>query len=161
VSVPPEAPRAIRIGLISDTHGLLRPQALEALAGSDYIIHGGDIGDAAILEELACIAPVTAVRGNNDTAAWADSVRETEALSAGGLDIYVIHDLAQLDLDPTAGFKVVVSGHSHKPAVSTRDGVLYVNPGAAGPRRFTLPVSVGRLSIAGGRAEAELLTLRI
>jgi putative phosphoesterase len=159
--VPADAPRAIRIGLISDTHGLLRPQAVQALAGSDYIIHGGDIGDASILEELARIAPVTAVRGNNDRAAWADDVRETEVLSAGGLDIYVIHDLAQLDLDPAAGFRVVISGHSHKPAISTRDGVLYVNPGAAGPRRFTLPVSVGRLSIAGGRADAELLTLQV
>lgn len=158
--MPEAAPRAVRIGLISDTHGLLRPQALDVLAGSDYIIHGGDIGNAAILEELARIAPVTAVRGNNDTAAWADGVRETEVLSAGGLDIYVIHDLAQLDLQASAGIKVVISGHSHKPAVSTRDGVLFVNPGSAGPRRFSLPISVGQLSIAAGQAQARLITLQ-
>ena len=150
------------VGLISDTHGLLRPQALEALAGSDYIIHAGDIGEPGILEALARIAPVTAVRGNNDKAAWAARIRETEVLRAGPLALFVIHDLAELDVDPAAaGFAVVVAGHSHKPAKSTRDGVLFVNPGSAGPRRFSLPISVGRLRIVRGRAEAELISLAV
>jgi putative phosphoesterase len=151
----------IRVGLISDTHGLLRPQALEALAGSDFIVHAGDIGDAAILEALGRIAPVTAVRGNNDRESWAASVRDTEVLRAGEVDIFVIHDLAELDLDPAGGFQVVVAGHSHKPGKSTRDGVLFVNPGSAGPRRFSLPVSVGRLRIQNGRVDADLLTLQV
>lgn len=148
------------IGLISDTHGLLRPEALAALAGSDCIVHAGDIGDPAILEQLAAIAPVTAVRGNNDRGPAWRRVPETEVLDAGGVLIYVIHDLALLDLDPAAAqFRVVVSGHSHQPAQRERDGVLYVNPGSAGPRRFRLPVSAGRLLIRGGGVEAELLEL--
>jgi putative phosphoesterase len=151
----------IRVGLISDTHGLLRPQALDALAGSDFIVHAGDIGEPAILEALGRIAPVTAVRGNNDTQSWAAGVRDTEVLRAGGVDIFVIHDLAELDLDPAGGFQVIVAGHSHKPGKSTRDGVLFVNPGSAGPRRFSLPVSVGRLRIQNGRVDADLLTLQV
>lgn len=148
------------VGLISDTHGLLRPEALAALAGSHCIVHGGDIGDPAILEQLGRIAPVTAVRGNNDGEAHWRSVPETDVLDAGGVLIYVIHDLGELALDPaTAGFRVVVSGHSHQPAQREKDGVLYVNPGSAGPRRFSLPVSAGRLRIRGGKVQAELLQL--
>jgi len=150
----------IAVGVISDTHGLLRPQALQALAGSDFIIHAGDIGDAAILAQLALIAPVTAVRGNNDKGGWARHVPETAMLEAGGAQIYVIHDLAELDLDPAvAGFRVVVAGHSHKPGLERRDGVLYLNPGSAGPRRFTLPIALARLRIDGNGAQAEIVEL--
>jgi putative phosphoesterase len=149
-----------RIGLISDTHGLLRPEALKALQGSDYIVHAGDIGDPAILEALARIAPVIAVRGNNDRGAAYRRIPETATLEAGGIRVYVIHDLKELDLDPAAaGFRVVVSGHSHRPLSSERDGVLYVNPGSAGPRRFSLPVSIGYLHLKGGHVEAELAEL--
>ena len=138
-----------RIGLISDTHGLLRPQAVAFLAGCDHIVHGGDIGGPQILAQLESIAPVTAVRGNNDREAWADSVPETDFLQLGDLFIYALHDLALLDIDPAAaGVKVVVSGHTHQPLVRERDGVLYVNPGSAGPRRLKLPVSVGELIVA-------------
>jgi len=151
----------LRIGLISDTHGLLRPEALAFLRGADRIVHGGDIGDARILETLGEIAPVVAVRGNNDVGAWASRVRETELVEIGGVLLYAIHDLAALDIDPlAAGVRVVVSGHSHRPAVLERDGVLFVNPGSAGPRRFTLPISVGELSIDGsGRVAARTVTL--
>lgn len=152
----------MRVGLISDTHGLLRPQALAALRGSDFIVHAGDIGDAAILEELGRIAPVTAVRGNNDNGSWASKVAHTEVLHAGDALIYVIHDIAELDIDPRAdGFQVVVAGHSHRPAREMRDGVLFVNPGSAGPRRFKLPVCVASLIVAGPHVEAELIELAI
>ncbi len=135
-----------RIGLISDTHGLLRREAIAFLRGSDYIVHAGDIGDAAVLVELGAVAPVTAVRGNNDSGAWAKGIAETEVLKVGGISIYVLHDLAQLDLDPlAAGYQVVVSGHSHKPLLERRGGVLYVNPGSAGPRRFKLPIAAAEL----------------
>ena len=148
------------VGLISDTHGLLRPEALVALEGSDHIVHAGDIMDPAILERLARIAPVTAVRGNNDHGAWAEAIPATAVLQVGETFVYAIHDLAELDLDPAAaGFQVVVSGHSHKPASALRDGVWFVNPGSAGPRRFTLPISVGRLRIADGAIEPELIEL--
>ena len=154
--------RTLRVGLISDTHGLLRPEALESLEGSDFIIHAGDIGDAAILDALAAIAPVTAVRGNNDTAPWARRVPHTAVLRAGAAVIYAIHDVAELDVDlAAAGVQAVVAGHSHKPSVDRRAGVLFVNPGSAGPRRFTLPVSVGRLTVKGRNVEAELLALAI
>jgi putative phosphoesterase len=134
------------VGLISDTHGLLRAEALAALRGSRHILHAGDIGDPAVLEALARIAPVTAVRGNNDKGPWAKRLRETELLEIAHTRIYVIHDLSQLELDPAAaGIHVVVAGHSHRPAKDRRDGVLYVNPGSAGPRRFKLPVTVARL----------------
>jgi len=149
-----------RIGLISDTHGLLRPEALAYLQGSDYIVHGGDIGSPAILDELAKIAPVTAVRGNNDREGWAMQVPETEFLQVGDLFIYALHDLALLDIDPAAaGVRVVVTGHSHKPLVEEREGVLYVNPGSAGPRRFTLPISAGELIVDGARIEAHIAQL--
>ena len=139
-----------RIGLISDTHGLLRPQATAFLAGCDHIIHGGDIGDPLILEQLAAIAPVTAVRGNNDRGAWAGALAETARIGFGETIVYVIHDLARLDVEPrAAGIRVVVSGHSHIPKIGERDGVLYINPGSAGRRRFRLPISLGDLRIDG------------
>ncbi len=148
------------IGVISDTHGLLRPEALTVLRGSDRIIHAGDVGAPDVLAALAELAPVTAVRGNNDHGAWARSIATTEVVDADGLLIYVIHDVKELDLDPAAGgIRVVVSGHSHRPAQETRDGVLWFNPGSAGPRRFQLPITVGRLTIAGGAARGEIVTI--
>lgn len=152
----------ITIGLISDTHGLLRPEAVEALRGSDFIIHAGDIGGPAILSTLARIAPVTAIRGNVDKAPWASSIPETEVLEVGGLLIYVIHGVGDLDLDPAAaGFDVVVHGHSHQPGAREKDDVLYVNPGSAGPRRFELPISVGRLVVRDGAVSDELIEIEI
>jgi uncharacterized protein len=149
-----------RVGLISDTHGLLRPQAIEFLRGSDFIVHGGDIGDRRVLLELQSLAPVTAVRGNNDKGAWADQLAETEVLQVGDVSIYVLHDLAKLELDPVAaGFQVVVSGHSHHPAINKRDGVLYVNPGSAGPRRFKLPIAAAELQVEGKSVNAKLIEL--
>ena len=153
-------PSTCRIGLISDTHGLLRPEALDFLAGSDHIVHGGDIGGPEILERLAAIAPLTVVRGNNDTEAWAEVISETLSLELGGLRLYLIHDLKQLAIDPRAeGFDVVLAGHSHKPLQEVRDGVLYLNPGSAGPRRFKLPISLAILSIADGQASVEMIAL--
>jgi putative phosphoesterase len=150
----------LRVGLISDTHGLLRPEAKAYLQGSDCILHGGDIGSPGILEELAAIAPVTAVRGNNDWQAWAGSLRETELVRLGEVFVYVIHDLAQLDIDPAgAGVQVVVSGHSHRPAIQQRGGVLFVNPGSAGPRRFQLPIAVGELRVDGRSVSARTAEL--
>ncbi|MEO8751618.1 MAG: YfcE family phosphodiesterase [Casimicrobiaceae bacterium] len=141
---------SMRIGLVSDTHGLLRPAVLAFLQGSDHIVHGGDVCDAGVLQALAAIAPVTAVRGNTDRGPWADALRETELVRLGGILVYAIHDRAALDVEPrAAGVQVVVSGHSHRPSVARRDGVLYVNPGSAGPRRFTLPISAGELIVAG------------
>ena len=149
-----------RIGLISDTHGLMRPEAIAFLQGSDFIVHGGDIGNAGILEALAAIAPLTAVRGNNDREPWADAIAETELVKFGGVHLYAIHDLAQLDIDPpAAGVRVVVSGHSHKPKVEERDGVLYINPGSAGPRRFKLPISVAELVIDGASVTARVVSI--
>jgi len=150
------------IGVISDTHGLLRHEAVEALRGSDRILHAGDIGAPEILEALAKIAPVTAVRGNVDTAWWARTLPGTEVIEAGGVSIYTLHDRDQLDLKPeAAGFRVVVYGHSHQPKIEEKNGVLYFNPGSAGPRRFRLPVSVGRLTIIAGKVDAELVELEI
>ncbi len=150
----------LRIGLISDTHGLLRPEALDFLAGSDHIVHGGDIGGPDILERLGTIAPLTVVRGNNDTAVWARSIPETARLDLGGVGLFVIHDLKTLDLDPAAaGVRVVVAGHSHKPSCTERGGVLYVNPGSAGRRRFSLPISAAELSIENGEVAVKLVTL--
>jgi len=149
-----------RIGLISDTHGLLRAEAKAFLRGSDYIVHAGDICDPAVLEELAALAPLTAVRGNNDRGAWAERLNETEFLQVGEVTIYAIHDLAELDIDPRAAeVDVVISGHSHKPRVEQRDGVLYVNPGSAGPRRFKLPIALGELIVDGRRAAARIVEL--
>jgi uncharacterized protein len=137
------------LGLISDTHGLLRREAVEALRGSELILHAGDVGDSKILEELRKLAPVVAVRGNVDTEEWAKALPLTTVAEAGAVLIYVLHDVNALDLDPAAaGFRLVVSGHSHKPKKVERDGVWYVNPGSAGPRRFQLPVSVARLNLA-------------
>jgi uncharacterized protein len=150
----------IRVGLISDTHSLLRREALDSLAGSDFLIHAGDIGNASILEQLAAIAPVTAVRGNNDGGAWAAAIPETDVLQVGEVVIYVIHDLGQLDIDPAAGgFQVVVSGHSHRPMHEMREGVLYMNPGSAGPRRFSLPISVAHLLVSGTEVRPQLIEL--
>ena len=152
----------LTVGLLSDTHGLLRPEAVEALTGSDFIIHSGDIGDPRVLEGLARLAPVTAIRGNVDRGAWASSLPDTEVLQAGDAFIYVLHNVAELDLDPgAAGFQVVVSGHSHSLGQREKNGVLFVNPGSAGPRRFSLPVAVGRLLIDGTRVTAELIELDI
>jgi putative phosphoesterase len=138
----------MKVGVISDTHGLLRPEALEFLRGSEHIIHAGDIGSPEIVAALEKIAPVTAIRGNVDTQPWARRFAETEVVELEGFHIYVIHDVNALDLKPAAaGFAAVISGHSHKPGQATRDGVLYFNPGSAGPRRFSLPVSAGRLEI--------------
>ncbi len=149
-----------RIGLISDTHGLLRPEAISFLRGCDHIVHGGDIGDAEVLDELSALAPVTAVRGNNDNGHWAERLGETQFVQIGDVCIYALHDIAQLDIDPSsAGVQVVVSGHSHKPSIERRDGVLYVNPGSAGPRRFKLPVSVAELVIADGAVSARVVEL--
>ncbi len=135
---------------------------MTALDGSDHIIHAGDVGDAEILEKLAAIAPVTAVRGNVDKEAWARKLPETEALELGGVSVYVLHDVSQLDLKPeAAGFHVVISGHSHVAKCENRNGVLFVNPGSAGPRRFKLPVSIGKLTIEGGRACVEIIELSI
>jgi len=152
----------VTLGVISDTHGLLRPEAVEALRGSDRILHAGDIGAPEILEALAKIAPVTAVRGNVDTASWARVLPETEIVEAGGVSIYILHDRGQLDLKPdAAGLRVVVYGHSHRPRMEEKSGVLYFNPGSAGPRRFNLPVSVGRLMIGAGKVDAELVELGV
>jgi putative phosphoesterase len=152
--------KPIRIGLISDTHGLLRPEARIALSGVDRIIHAGDICDAQVLEQLGRIAPVVAVRGNNDRGAWAAALQEKETLEVGGVALHVVHDLKELDVEPeTAGFDVVISGHSHKPSITMERGVLFINPGSAGPRRFRLPISLGFLEIADGTPKARLQTL--
>ena len=148
------------IGVISDTHGLLRPEAVQALKGSELIIHAGDVGDPNILDELRAIAPVIAVRGNIDTGDWAMKLPEYEVVEREGVSIYVLHDVNQLDLDPVAaGLQAVVSGHSHKPAIRTLNGVLYLNPGSAGPRRFKLPVTVARLHMIDGKLTAEHVEL--
>jgi len=150
----------LRIGLISDTHGLLRPEAAAFLKGSDFIVHGGDIGNAGILEALSALAPLTVVRGNNDREPWARAIAETELVKFGDVLLYAIHDLSQLDIDPAAaGVHVVVSGHSHKPGIEERGGVLYVNPGSAGPRRFRLPIAVAELMIDGDAVTARIAEL--
>jgi putative phosphoesterase len=154
--------RVKRIGLISDTHGLLRPEAVQALRGSELIIHAGDVGKPEILEELRKIAPVVAVRGNVDTDPWALALPETAVAEAGETLVYVLHDVNALDLNPAAsGFHIVVSGHSHKPGKTERDGVLYVNPGSAGPRRFQLPVTVARLNLEEEPLNPEFVDLEI
>jgi putative phosphoesterase len=154
-------PHKITVGLISDTHGLLRPEALDLMTGSDFIVHAGDIGDPGIVTALARLAPVVAVRGNIDKGAWAQSIPATEVLAVGAAaSLYVLHDIEDLDLDPAAaGFHAVVSGHSHHPSIRWKDGVLYVNPGSAGPRRFSLPISVGRLLVDGGTVSADLIEI--
>jgi len=160
VRTPAPTPAVRIIGVISDTHGLLRPEALAALRASDYIIHAGDIGDPFILKTLAEIAPLTAIRGNVDREAWAKKIPSTNVLEVGGISIYVLHNLNELDLKPeAAGFDVVVYGHSHVAAQEAKSGVLYFNPGSAGPRRFRLPVTVGRLTVGDGRVSGEILEI--
>jgi uncharacterized protein len=156
------AARVHTVGVISDTHGLLRPEALAALAGVERIVHAGDIGAPEVLAALGRIAPVTAVRGNNDRDRWAADIPETDVLEIGDVSLYVLHDLHELDLDPrAAGFAAVIAGHSHQPRMEEREGVLYLNPGSAGPRRFKLPISLARLTVTGPRLRAELVTLDI
>jgi uncharacterized protein len=150
----------ITIGVISDTHGLVRPEALAALQGCDAIVHAGDIGKPDVLEKLVALAPLTAIRGNVDT--WARDLPDTAVLDISGLRFYVIHDVKTLALDPRAdGFAAVISGHSHVPKADTRDGVLYLNPGSAGPRRFKLPVSVAKLRVGKRGLEPKLITLEV
>ncbi|HEY1463437.1 MAG TPA: metallophosphoesterase family protein [Terriglobales bacterium] len=154
--------RSLTIGIISDTHGLLRPEALNALQDSDFILHAGDVGDPEILKTLEQIAPVTAVRGNVDRDPWAKAIPETNVLEAGDVTIYMLHKLEALDLNPrAAGFAAVVYGHSHIPKQEVKNGVLYFNPGSAGPRRFRLPISVGILTIENGAVRAEIKELSV
>ena len=156
------SPEAVRIGLISDTHGLLRPEALRFLAGCDHIIHGGDIGKPEILAQLAEVAPLTVVRGNNDREDWAAHIPETATLRVGQVLLYAIHDLKDLDIDPVAaGVRVVVSGHSHKPACAEHNNVVFINPGSAGRRRFSLPISCGEIFVEENRVFARLVTLLV
>jgi hypothetical protein len=152
---------SIRVGLISDTHALVRPEALAALQGSDAILHAGDVGAPEVLDALRALAPLTAVRGNNDHGTWADELPLDVRVELAGTSILVIHDLATLALEPQAHVDVVVSGHSHQPKCERRGDVLYVNPGSAGPRRFRLPVTVGRLDIVGHDVEATIVPLEI
>ena len=150
------------IGVISDTHGLLRPQAVAALRSCPLIIHAGDVGCPEILDELRHVAPVFAVRGNVDTGPWALQLPDTEVVQVEDHLLYVLHDVNALDLDPhTAGFRAVIAGHSHQPKIEAKNGVLYFNPGSAGPRRFNLPISVGRLTVAGAEIEAEIINLEV
>jgi len=150
------------IGVISDTHGLVRPQAVQALRGSDLIVHAGDVGQPAVLETLSALAPVVAVRGNNDRGPWAETLSTTEIVEVAGVFLYVLHDLAELELDPkAAGFHAVIAGHSHRPRLERREGVLYLNPGSAGPRRFKLPVALARLEIGPLGIHAELVELEV
>jgi len=154
--------RFYRVGVISDTHGLMRPEALAALAGSDLIVHAGDIGSPDIITALTAIAPVTAVRGNNDRGTWVQPLTDSAAVQAGDAWLYVLHDVHELDLDPeAAGFAAVIAGHSHRPEITERNGVLYVNPGSAGPRRFTLPVAVARLDVRADGATSEIILLDV
>ena len=148
----------LHIGVISDTHGLLRPWAIEQLQGCDAILHAGDIGTPAVVDELRAIAPLTIIRGNIDK--WADDLPDIEAFELGGRYIYMLHDLKTLDVDPAAGgFDIVVSGHSHQPEIERRDGVLYLNPGSAGPRRFSLPIAMARLTLSVAGADATIVTM--
>jgi uncharacterized protein len=152
----------ILVGVISDTHGLIRPEAVAALHGSDLIIHAGDVGAPQVLDELRKLAPIFVVRGNIDQAHWAGALPATAHVEVGGLSFHVLHDIAELDLDPaTVGYAAVVYGHSHQPSIETRSGVLFLNPGSAGPRRFRLPVSIARVSVSGGTLRPEIVELQI
>ena len=149
------------IGIISDTHGVVRPQALEALTGVDMILHAGDIGSQDVLDTLNELAPVVAVRGNNDKDEWARSLPDWEVVEVGDISIYMLHDVKEIDISPAGGFQVVVSGQSHKPAVEEKRGVLDINPGSAGPRRFTLPVSLAHLRVHGENVQANIIELEV
>lgn len=149
------------IGVMSDTHGLVREEALAALAGARAIIHAGDVGAAEVIEALGEIAPVVAIRGNCDVGEWARRLPETEVADVFGKTAYIVHSVADLEIDPRDGFDAVISGHSHKPGSDVRDGVLYLNPGSAGPRRFSLPVTVARLRIEHGILRAEIVELQV
>ena len=150
----------MNIGVISDTHGWLRPQAMEALRGSDLILHAGDVGDSAVLDELRRVARVVAVRGNVDVEPWARQLPATEIAEAGAKTFYILHRIADLDLKPTAaGVHAVIFGHSHRPTIEWLDGVLFFNPGSAGPRRFSLPVTVGRIEVVDGELRPEIIPL--
>jgi putative phosphoesterase len=150
----------IRVGVISDTHGLLRPQALEFLKGSELIIHCGDICQPAVIEELSRVAPVRAVRGNNDQGSWADKLPESETIRVAKIRIYVIHDVSQIDIDPVAsGVAIVLSGHSHKPSITHRGDIIYLNPGSAGPRRFKLPICLAELLIDGAAVTPRIVEI--
>ncbi len=152
----------IIVGVISDTHGLLRPEAVAALRGSDLIIHAGDVGKPEVIDQLRAIAPTFVVRGNIDKGIWAAGLPLTERVEVGGLRFFVLHEISQLDLDPAAaGFAAVVFGHSHLPSIETRQGVLFLNPGSAGPRRFKLPVTVARISVTGQQMHPEILRLQV
>ena len=151
-----------RIGVISDTHGLVRPEAIAALKGSELILHAGDIGKPQVLESLASIAPVLAIRGNNDREIWAQKIPDILKLRINGARVYIIHDVNDLEIDPgAAGFHAVISGHSHKPGLVRRDGTIFLNPGSAGPRRFKLPVAVSRLTVRGQTVRAKVIELKI
>jgi uncharacterized protein len=150
------------IGLISDTHGLIRPEAIEALRGVDLIIHAGDIGKPEVLDALKTISPLVAIKGNNDIEAWAKPLPDTQLVQTADTKLFVIHNVRELDCDPAAeGYQVVISGHSHKPSILNRDGVLFVNPGSAGPRRFKLPVAIGKLFIQKQKVSTKLIELRV
>lgn len=150
------------IGVISDTHGLMRPEAIEVLKGVDLILHAGDIGPPQVLQKLKTIAPVIAVTGNSDRGEWMHDLPQREVVQVGAVYILMLHDLQEIDLDPAAaGFRVVVSGHSHRPSVEERNGIVYVNPGSAGPRRFKLPISVVRLTIEGAAVSARIIELSV
>jgi putative phosphoesterase len=154
--------QTITVGVISDTHGLLRPQAVSALRGSDIIIHAGDVGNPDVLKALAGMAPTFAVRGNVDTADWAASLLLTERVAVGERWFYMLHEISQLDIDPAqAGFAAVVYGHSHRPSIETRQGVLFLNPGSAGPRRFTLPITVARVTVSSRSMSPEIVQLQL
>ena len=150
------------VGIISDTHGLVRPAAIDALAGVELILHAGDVGGPHVLDALAEIAPVVAVRGNNDRGAWGAQLPVWEVTRIGIVSVFMLHDLKEIDFSPSAaGHRVVVSGHSHKPSIEERGGVLYINPGSAGPRRFRLPVTIARLGVSGDAVSARLVELAI
>lgn len=152
----------ITVGVISDTHGLLRPEATQALQGVELILHAGDVGRPDVLDGLRAISRTVAIRGNVDAGDWAKTLPETDVVEIGQLQVYMLHDLARLDLDPkAAGFAAVISGHTHRPHAEVRNGVLYLNPGSAGPRRFTLPLAVARLEVTGDRLSHEIIELRV
>ena len=152
----------VTVGVISDTHGLLRPEAISALEGSDLIIHAGDVGKPEVIAALRALAPTFTVRGNIDRGRWADALAMTQRVAVGELSFFVLHEISQLDLDPAAaGFAAVVFGHSHAPSIETRHGVLFLNPGSAGPRRFKLPVAVARVSVSGRQVRPQIVELQV